>query len=70
MAKKCIVAEVMLALILVLVTLWVGSEGFVQVSSPVRAQRSIYYHNAGNSRKGSADQLFAFVDAGNKMILL
>ena len=39
----------LLALIVVFVTLWHGSDGVVQISSPVRAQRSIYYHSRGKA---------------------
>ena len=45
--RKFIAVEALLALIIVFVTLWHGSEGAVEIIRPVRAQRSIYYYNGG-----------------------
>ena len=49
--KRFTAVKALLAMILVLVTLWQGSDGVVQISSPFRAERSIIYNGPG---KGTA----------------
>ena len=58
--KKFIALEVLLALIVVIFTLLLHrSEGVVQISDPVRAQRSVYYHSRGERNFGSSVVMFS-----------
>lgn len=47
--KAFTAVQALLAIIVVFVTLWHGSDGVTQISSQVRTQRSIYFHNRGKA---------------------